>query len=157
MICHAEGTDRPPAPADKYRCCYGYSHVIVSLIDHPAVDNPRRPAEWLGESLAGLGSQYLHSISTAAGAYQITRPTWLEIQGVLKLPDFTASSQDDAAIFLVKEKGALSLVNFGQFEKAVDLCSGVWASLPGSTSGQPQRDIADLVAIYQQNGGVLNS
>jgi lysozyme len=148
MIAHSEGTDRPPAPADAYRCCYGYKHVIQDLKDHPSITG-----EWMGESLANLGSQYAHSISTAAGRYQINRPTWLEVRGILHLPDFTGPSQDDAAIFLIKEKGALNLVNNGQVADAITLCHGIWASLPGSTSGQPTASFADLIGAYGSAGG----
>lgn len=154
-ISHSEGTDRPPAPADPYRCCFAFKHVIMSLSDHPAVDTPAHPAEWGGESLASLGSQYTHSISTAAGRYQLIRPTWLECKAALNLTDFTGPSQDDAAIWLIKEKGAMDLVNSGRVADAIELCHGIWASLPGSTSGQPQRTMADLIRAYGNAGGAF--
>ena len=153
MIAHSEGTDRAP---DPYRVCYGYKHTIVSLAQHPACAGVNgAPAEWLGESLANLGPQYAHSISTAAGRYQINRPTWQQIQAVLRLPDFTGPSQDDAAIFLIKEKGALTLVNNGQVADAITLCHGIWASLPGSTAGQPTTSFAELMTAYGDAGGAF--
>lgn len=150
MIAFSEGTDRSP---DPYRCCYGYRHTITDLSEHPAVDRPGVGAEWGGESLASLGDAYKHSISTAAGKYQITRPTWQSIQVILHLPDFTKPCQDDAAIFLIKEKGALTLVNGGEISQAIMLCHGIWASLPGSNSGQPQKTAAALMQSYMNNGG----
>jgi hypothetical protein len=32
----------------------------------------------------------------------------------------------------------------------------IWASFPGSTSGQPQKALTDLEAYYQSVGGVLS-
>jgi muramidase (phage lysozyme) len=145
MISHAEGTDRAP---DPYRCCFGFKHTIVNLSQHPAISG-----EWMGESLAFLGANYAHSISTAAGRYQITRPTWSGLQTVLNLPDFTGTSQDDAAIQLIKEHKALDLIFAGRVEDAIAQCSGVWASLPGSKSGQPQRQLVDLIDAYGTAGG----
>jgi muramidase (phage lysozyme) len=155
MISHSEGTDRPPAPADPYRTCYGFKHVIVSLSDHPSVDTPGHPAEWHGESLVSLGSQYAHSISTAAGRYQLIRPTWMECQAALGLTDFTGPSQDDAAIWLIKEKGAMDIVNSGRVTDGIELCHGIWASLPGNSSGQPHRSVAELIHAYADAGGAF--
>ena len=146
-ISHSEGTDRAP---DPYRVCYGFKHTIADLSDHPSVTG-----EWAGESLASLGPMYAHSISTAAGRYQIIRPTWQQCQAILRLPDFTGPSQDAAAIFLIKEKGALDMVNGGQVAEAIAKCSSIWASLPGSTSGQPQRKLADLIQVYGDAGGAF--
>ena len=147
MIAHSEGTDRAP---DPYRVCYGYRHTIVDLRDHPAITG-----EWKGESLASLGAQYAHEISTAAGRYQINRPTWLHCKAALHLQDFTGPSQDDAAIFLIKQAGFLDAVNAGDIQAAIDGCSGVWASLPGSKAGQPTRTVAALLDAYTELGGEL--
>lgn len=147
MIAHSEGTDLQP---DPYRVCYGYKHVIVNMKDHPAVTG-----EWLGESLASLGPQYAHSISTAAGRYQINKPTWLHCKAALRLMDFTQQSQDDAALFLVKQCDALDAVNAGDIQVAIERCSNTWASLPGSTSGQPVRQLAALLDAYKELGGQL--
>ncbi len=158
MISHSEGTDRPPAPPDPYRCCYAFTHVIMSLSEHPCVDTPAHPAEWAGESLASLDKpgeipRYQHSISTAAGRYQIIKPTWLTCKAALGLKDFTGPSQDNAAIWLIDQKGALGLVQSGRLVEAIGLCHGIWASLPGSMSGQPQKTMAQLVNAYRDAGG----
>jgi lysozyme len=117
--------------------------VIQDLSNHPAITG-----EW-------RGAAYGNSFSTAAGRYQIIRATWADAQHVLSLPDFTAPSQDDAAVWLIKGKGALDLINMGQVEQAIARCSGIWASLPGSTSGQPQAKLADLMDVYMNNGGAV--
>jgi lysozyme len=147
MISHSEGTDRG---TDPYRICFGFKHVIQSLADHPAVTG-----EWAGEPLDFLGPAYAGKISTAAGRYQITRPTWLGLQAILHLPDFTGPSQDDAAIQLIKDRGALDLINAGDIQTAIRACAGEWASLPGSKSGQPQNKLGLLVDAYQSAGGAL--
>jgi muramidase (phage lysozyme) len=67
--------------------------------------------------------------------------------------DFTATSQDDAAIFLIKQKGALSLINAGQCVDAIYKIREVWASLPGGSSGQPQDNMADCLNVYSAAGG----
>lgn len=150
MLRHSEGTDRAP---DPYRVVYGFSHTIADLTDHPAITG-----EWTGVSIANLGPQYAHSISTAAGAYQINKPTWLELKAILRLPQppyFTAICQDAAAIALIREKGALELVNAGQLEPAIGRLRDTWASLPGGSSGQPERSFAALADVYMGSGGAL--
>lgn len=147
MIRHSEGTDRAP---DPYRVCYGFKHTIVDLRDHPCITG-----EWMGEPLDSLGPAYHGLHSTAAGAYQLIKPTWLAVQAILKLPDFTEPSQDDAAIQLIKGAGALDLVFGGEVGKAITACRGIWASLPGGKSGQPQRTFADLINTYGNNGGAF--
>lgn len=148
-IASSEGTASQP---DPYRVVYGYVHVIRDLSDHPAVTG-----EWKGERLpdcdcipAGFSPP---CFSTAAGKYQITKPTWLRLKGILRLNTFGPDSQDDACVQLIKERGALDLVNGGQFVAAIAKCHAEWASLPGSTSGQPQSSMAKLVALYTAAGG----
>lgn len=147
MLSHSEGTDRVQ---QSYRCCYGFIHTIIDMSDHPAVTG-----EWHGESLSNLGPAYAGLVSTAAGRYQLIKRTWLGCKAVLKLPDFEAASQDAAAIELIREAGALDLVNGGEVQDAIAKCSGIWASLPFSTAGQPRRALADLVSAYTSAGGAF--
>lgn len=145
MISHSEGTDKAP---DPYRCCFGYKHTIIDLSGHPACTG-----EWMGEPLDFLGPDYAHKVSTAAGRYQINRPTWVPLRMVLSLPDFGPDSQDAAAIELIRQKGALELVESGRAADAIGLCHPVWASLPGSTAGQPITSFASLMTAYTNAGG----
>lgn len=147
----AEGTaDR----GDPYAVCFSYRHTIVSFADHPAVTG-----EWRGEPLsdamcagAGLGPG---CVSTAAGAYQIIRPTWLRIKGKLGLPDFSPASQDAAAAELLRERGAIARLEVGDFAGAVAKARKEWASLPGAGYGQGERSIEWLTARFTEAGGVL--
>jgi muramidase (phage lysozyme) len=144
MVSYSEGTDKAPNP---YAVTFGYKYVISDFSDHPY------PKYWKGEPLDFLGPTYTGLISTAAGKYQITKHTFEALQGALNLPDFGPQSQDRAATLLIQQKKALDLVNAGQIADAIGLCSGVWASLPGSASGQPQQKMADLLDVYGTSGG----
>lgn len=139
-IRHSEGTDKA---SDPYAAVFGYGFTITDFSDHPAV-----LGTWTGEH-----TQY--GLSTAAGAYQIIKPTWVALKARLKLPDFSPLSQDAAAIELIREKGALDAINGGRVADAIALCHSVWASLPGSTSGQPQASLASLVQHYTDSGGAF--
>jgi lysozyme len=147
LISHSEGTDRV---FDSYRVCYGFKHTIVDFRDHPAVTG-----EWHGESLDSLGGKYVGEVSTAAGRYQIRKETWLEAKAALKLNDFTPASQDAAALWLIRGKGALAAIEAGDVPTAIAACRNVWASLPGGTSGQPEAKLAQLLTAYRSAGGAL--
>jgi lysozyme len=117
----------------------------VSFADHPAVTG-----EWLGESLDFLGPQYAGLKSTAAGRYQINKPAWLEGQGQLQLPDFTPASQDAWTAWRLKRAGALPFIESGDITGAIYACRNIWASLPGSTAGQPTAQLSALLEFYNQ-------
>jgi muramidase (phage lysozyme) len=151
MLSYAEGTQRAP---DPYRVCFGYKHTIIDLRDHPSVTG-----EWFGEILppemchaAGLSSGCK---STAAGKYQIIKPTWLNIKRKIRLPDFSPESQDRGCLFLIAEAGALTEVHNGDIQVAVAKCRRVWASLPGAGYSQPERRLAALKHAFVEAGGIL--
>lgn len=146
-IRYSEGTDRQ---GDPYRVCYGYTHTIGDLSDHPAITG-----EWAGVPLDNLGPRYAGLKSTAAGAYQFIRPTWLAAKKALHLSDFGAESQDAAAVWLIDRRGALDDVRAGRLDDAAAKCAAEWASLPGSTAGQGGRSRDQLAAAFINNGGTL--
>jgi lysozyme len=138
---------------DPYRTVYGGGQVR-SLAGHPAVTG-----EWPGVvlpdrvcELAGFGAGCR---STAAGAYQIIRPTWLGVRDALGLPDFSQASQDAAAIELVRRRGALTDAQAGRLAQAVDKCKPEWASLPGNYAQQGQRSISQIAAWFSAAGGSI--
>lgn len=147
MIRLSEGTARA---RDPYAVTYGYKFTITDFSDHPAV-----LGTWKGEKLDSLGPRYEGLVSTAAGAYQIIKSTWVTLKIKLGLPDFSADSQDKAALELIREAKALDLIYGGQVAEAIIRCHGIWASLPGSTSGQPQRTFAELIHAYGSAGGAF--
>lgn len=157
MIVFAEGTAQDPFGRllNPYRTCYGYKHTIVDFRDHPAVTG-----EWTGEPLtqemcvsAGFPSGRCRT--TAAGAYQIVRPTWLRVKKRLQLPNFEPENQQKAAVELIRGCGAFHDVLEGRIDVAVRKCNVEWASLPGNFAGQPQRRRDDLVTAYLSAGGSL--
>jgi lysozyme len=150
VIRQAEGTDAH----DPYRVCYSYAHTIQSFTDHPAVTG-----EWKGERLpdgmcknAGFGPG---CVSSAAGAYQIIKPTWIKVRDSLGLLDFGPDNQDAAAVELIRRRGALEDVKAGRIADAITKCRNEWASLPGNYAKQGQRDQSTLLAWYEQNGGTF--
>lgn len=147
----AEGT---ASAADPYRVCYSYRHTIKSFADHPTVTG-----EWAGEKLpdamcagAGFGPG---CVSTAAGAFQIIKPTWLRLKEKLNLSDFSPANQDAAAVQLLRECGAYQKLTQGDFAGAVAAARKTWASLPGSNVGQPTKSLSWLTARFTEAGGVL--
>lgn len=146
-----EGTQKVSNP---YSVVFGYGHIIRSFKDHPS-----NTGEWMGETLsasmcrgAGLSPGCK---STAAGAYQFIRPTWNACKAALGLPDFGMSSQDKAAVYLIKQRGAYSDVVAGRISVALRKLSAEWASLPHSTVGQPTVNEKKVIDIYKSFGGVV--
>ncbi len=150
-IAQAEGTARMP---DPYRVCFGYRHTIQDLRDHPAITG-----EWRGEKLPDhhckAAGHQPGCVSTAAGRYQIIRPTWLALKGRLGLRDFGPASQDAAATQLLRDRGAYRPLVRGDFIAAVQAARKEWASLPGAGYDQPERSMAWLQAAYAQAGGAF--
>ena len=93
--------------------------------------------------------------STAAGAYQIIRPTWDGLQKQYHFPDFSPECQDEAAVALIVGRYALDSVISGELQDAVQKCSAEWASLPGSKAGQRTEAFDDVLAVYLNHGGTL--
>lgn len=150
MIRAAEHTPAVAASADAYSTVYGGARV-QSLEDHPAVTG-----EWRGKPLpdamcaaAGFGPG---CVSTAAGAYQIIKPTWQRVRrpGAWGpyLIDFSAENQDEAARRLLIERQALPLVLSGEIEAAIARAAPEWASLPGSTAKQRPKSVDTVLAYF---------
>lgn len=152
----SEGTGRQ---ADPYRVCYGYSYTIADLSEHPSVKRADGSREWPGLRLADAMCQNAGfapgCVSTAAGAYQITRGTWVGARDALGLPDFSPASQDRAAVYLTQKRGALQDVRAGRLGDAVAKCRNEWASLPGNYARQGQRSLSELIVQFQSAGGNL--
>ena len=108
------------------------------------------------ESLADHPNIYVARFnSTAAGAYQFLHRTWVECKEALTLPDFSPHSQDLAAVFLIRRRGALPSVLSGKLDAAIKLCNKEWASLPGSPYGQHTQTFAEAQATFARYGGLL--
>ena len=103
--------------------------IVESLDDHPRIAVTRT-----------LGGKPI--TSTAAGAYQFLSRTWDECAKALDLPDFSPTSQDNAAVYLLERRKALSAILEGDWTTAIERCNREWASLPGSPYGQPTKSLA---------------
>jgi len=135
-----------------YRLCGGGE--CSTLADHPA------KLGWGGwrmpvQMAINAGFPDGRAVSTAAGAYQMTKPTWNRVAGRLGLVDFSETSQDEAAWFLIGEKGAQADVLAGRIGAAVAKLGGLWASLPGAAAKQRQVSLAAFANEFTNNGGVM--
>lgn len=130
MLRSAEGTDKA---ADPYRVAGGGKVVLPDL-------NSYQKVPWDFKDLDGKANK-----STAAGAYQFLESTWRESANELGLKDFSARSQDLAAVNLLRKNGSLEDVLSGNFQAAISKDNKTWASLPGSPYRQKTRS-GDFIA-----------
>jgi tape measure domain-containing protein len=91
--------------------------------------------------------------SSAAGRYQFLSKTWAGLAAKLGLTDFSAESQDLAAVQLLKQRGMLAPLFNGDIEGAITAGNREWASLPGSPYGQPTRSMAKLTNVFNARLG----
>lgn len=123
-----------------------YSGIIFwDMSDHPAITGEVQPVALPAQMCVNAGYADGICFSTAAGAYQITRPTWKEFRGVpgsaSYLADFTPESQDAAALRIMAKVGALGLIDSGEITRALPLLGKRWASIPGAIGKQGQRSV----------------
>jgi lysozyme len=120
-----------------YSIFYGGSK-FQSFRDHPVITGEKRGVP-LPDAMCKAAGLKPGCVSTAAGAYQMIKPTWVRLRDKLGLPDFSPASQDLAAVELLREAGAIDLIEAGDIEGAIKKSSRIWASLPGSTAQQNPR------------------
>lgn len=90
-----------------------------------------------------------NTYTTAAGAYQFLYSTWQNAIKKLGVTDYmSAENQDQAALQLISDRGALSDVDQGNIESAINKVSYEWASLPPGRYSQNYRSLPDLIAVY---------
>ena len=128
-----------------YQTFYGGSR-FQNLSDHPVITREKQGVPLPANFCRAAGFASGVCVSTAAGAYQFTKPTWAALKSKLRLPDFSPASQDAAALELLREIGALRYVDAGQFQAAIQVASKRWASLPGSTAQQGGKSTNFLMA-----------
>lgn len=123
----------------------GYRTMVGGSLFDGYADHPRRKV-WI---------ENIKDYSSAAGAYQILQRTWDGVAGKLGLPDFSPTSQDAAAVELIRQRGALADVRAGRFAVAMNKCRKEWASLPGAGYGQHENTLIALQNAYTNAGGQL--
>jgi muramidase (phage lysozyme) len=149
MLAVSEGTSTHPATEnDGYDVIVTGADKIPEIFtdysDHPF--NNGRPSKVINSH--GL-------TSNASGRYQFMLRDWHHYRDSLNLPDFGPDSQDKWALQLIRERGALPLIDIGNFALAVQRCSNLWASLPGAGYNQHENDLAALETVYRDAGGTL--
>ena len=134
LIAFSEGTS-----TSRWTQNYGYDilvggvddkvlqdHIFTDYTTHPFVTRPAK-------MIRRVPLLY----STAAGRYQIIRPTWEALQTDLGFKNFDKFAQDCMAVELIRQHGALEYIQSGVIEPAIFICSKIWASFPGNNYGQP--------------------
>ena len=86
--------------------------------------------------------------SHAAGGYQFQPGTWLECKRALSLHDFSPASQDAAAIYLMKRRGAYEAAANGQAAIAADLLKNEWEMFQTWTVSRVEK-------AFNEYGGTL--
>lgn len=143
LIAISEGT-QPHAQSSAQNL--GYDVIVSGVITGPErfTDFSRHPfAEGRPPKLIRRGPPPLYS--TAAGRYQFLLSTWLGYQHRLRLPDFSPSSQDKAAMQQIADVGGIAPLMDGDIPAAIARCSGIWASLPGNHYHQGAHPVSWLM------------
>jgi muramidase (phage lysozyme) len=149
MLAVSEGTSTSPATKNR-----GYDVIVTGIDKKPEIftDYSNHPFA-TGRKPKTINKNGL--TSTAAGRYQFLVRDWSHYRSQLGLPDFGPASQDKWALQLIRERGALLLIESGYFADAVAKCRNLWASLPGAGYAQHENKLADLQAAYITAGGTV--
>lgn len=84
----------------------------------------------------------------AAGAYQFIPHTWAALAAEYGFTGFTPAEQDEGAVALIAEHGALDSVKAGYVAEACSLLKTTWVSLP-------PHSVANAENVFMQWGGTL--
>lgn len=142
LITYTEGTDKLGIP---YNTAFKYK-TFFDLSKHPEIKTPFfNPAK------------NKMDYSTAAGRYQFIKPTWDRISKKLGLKDFSAVSQDKAAIEQLKETGSYNDILNGNWIQAIEKNAQIWASLPGSKHKQPTFTLKKALAFLGTTAGKIST
>lgn len=137
-----------------YHIFYGGS-TFSDMSDHP-VNTGEKKGVPLPDRYCLAAGLSPGCVSTAAGAYQIIRPTWNRVRVAGKygerIPAFDDEGQDEAARRILADIGALPYVLRGDIETAIAKASKTWASLPGSTAKQGGKSLAFALARFNEYG-----
>lgn len=142
MIAYSEGTI-------NYGKSNGYNVMFTGKLFNSYTRHPNQL------NCATLKGQPL--CSTAAGRYQFVHTTWEYVSKALDLKDFSPESQDLAAVYLLKKRGALKYIESGDFEAAVAAAKKEWASFPGAGYNQPENPLSKLRTEYDKRLLVYNA
>jgi len=143
MIRKCEGTSHK----DGYRFMFGSTYSKPVLMDN-INDHPLKMFNYTDKA----GKKMLTS---AAGAYQITKTTWIVLKYQLGLKDFSEHSQDLCCVELISQCNVLQKLMDGNFHEALNGCRKIWASLPNSGNNQPEKSLQTVAKYYKDAGGIV--
>ncbi|MBP2844076.1 MULTISPECIES: glycoside hydrolase family 104 protein [Dickeya] len=149
MLAFSEGTANHPLTRNR-----GYDVIVTGSDGKPEIFTDYRDHPFANGRPAKVFNRQGQR-STAAGRYQQLYRYWPTYKKLLRLPDFSPTSQDTLAIQLIRERRALDDVLAGRITSAITACNNIWASLPGAGYGQREHALDRLLAVYQQSGGKL--
>jgi muramidase (phage lysozyme) len=132
MLASAEGVTHYP---DQYAVGFGGAKIDTAK-PHP-----------------GVVGAYKGKPVSAAGRYQFTLDTWKDAHGGVNVP-MTPDNQEKALDYLLRNRAKVKdkqLAN-GDIGGMLPRLGKIWASLPTSTSGQPQRTNEYLVDALKKSG-----
>lgn len=149
MLAVAEGTSTHPTTRND-----GFDVIVTGMDGKPEIftDYSAHPFA-NGRPAKQINSAGLYS--TASGRYQFLVRHWKHYKALLHLQDFGPDSQDLWALQLIRERQALPLIDGGNLREAINAVRTLWASLPGSGHGQPERSFNKLETAYLSAGGQL--
>jgi len=157
MIRNAEHTRENAINGNAYGIFYGGS-FFTNFADHPVLTGEKVGVP-LSDAMCANANMGPGCVSTAAGAYQINKPTWRTVRKAGawgdRLPDFGPESQDEAARRILMLDGALPLIEQGDIIGAILKAGKSWASLPGSTAKQGGKTIQQAQNFYSEGLQVL--
>jgi muramidase (phage lysozyme) len=152
MVIYCEHSRADAASGAAFNTFYGGSRFF-DLRDHPVLTREKMPVPLSPEMCknAGLGPG---CVSSAAGAFQIIRPTWNRVRQAGSwggyLADFSEESQVEAARRLLLEAKILPYIASGDIENAIIKAGKIWASLPGSNAKQNPKTMAQALTIFNE-------
>lgn len=137
---------------EAYRWLYGSTRLkpvlFDSFADHPRV---RTYEQYDGQFIKNGKIDY----TTAAGAYQATAMTWDDFIKAVGPMDFSPPSQDLFAVWCFRRHGAVRDLIAGDLVVALEKIRREWASMPGSTYGQPRISLNRAGVVFTQFGGTI--
>lgn len=151
MIRSCEHSASDVASGMDYQTFYGGAR-FQDMSDHPLNTGEMQGVPLPAQVCINAGFSDGVCVSTAAGGYQFTKPTWNEIRdyGGTHLPDFTPESQDVAALRLLSKIGALPLIDAGNIQAALPKIGTRWASIPGALGKQGQRSLDFALSKFNE-------
>jgi muramidase (phage lysozyme) len=146
--------EHDPRYADWQRYGLFYTSIpFYDFSDHPVNTKELAPIR-LPDRLCAPAGIRPPCYSSAAGAYQIIKPTWNRVRKEGPwgpyLKDFSPENQDEAARRILIEAGVIGDVLAGNVQTAINKASRQWASLPGSTAMQNPKNLDRVLAVYEQ-------